>query len=251
MISRLPPLDCHAHIAPDVTADQLARLAPAIVFAVTRSPDEAKRVSRRTDQRVVWGLGAHPSFVAKGGEIDLELLRSLLPRFAMLGEIGLDRRSGHLDRQIAGLRRVLEAVRDQPVVLSVHSSGCVNELLGLLEESPHHGVILHWFTGSTEELDRAYRLGCYFSVNAAMDLEQISQIPGDRLLPETDYPATRRRGGRLPGDTSALESLIANADGSTTEDVRRQLYRNLRTLLLASGAIDRVPTTVSDLLLLA
>src|SRR5450759_5976071 len=47
----LPPLDCHAHIASDVTARQLARLAPAIVFAVTRSPREAEAVSLRSERR--------------------------------------------------------------------------------------------------------------------------------------------------------------------------------------------------------
>lgn len=245
-----PPLDCHAHISPDVTGDQLARLAPAIIFAVTRSPDEARCVVRRRDQHVVWGLGAHPSYVAKGGEVDLSLLHRLLPHFALLGEIGLDRRSGHLDRQTAGLRRVLEAIREEPVVLSLHSSGCIDKLLDMLEVVPHPGVVLHWFTGTPEQLDRASRLGCYFSVNVGMDLRLISQVPPNRLLPETDYPATRRRGCQLPGDLAALESAVVSIHDTTIEDVRMQWYRNLRTLMLDSGAIDRLPSTVSDLLLL-
>ncbi|NEC91795.1 hypothetical protein [Streptomyces sp. SID12501] len=32
----LPPLDCHAHIAPDVTPAQIDALHGAVVFAVTR-----------------------------------------------------------------------------------------------------------------------------------------------------------------------------------------------------------------------
>jgi len=41
----LPPLDCHAHIAPDVTASQLDGLGSALIFAVTRSLDEARFVA--------------------------------------------------------------------------------------------------------------------------------------------------------------------------------------------------------------
>ncbi|MBE0418390.1 MAG: TatD family hydrolase, partial [Coriobacteriia bacterium] len=127
MIS-LPLLDCHAHIAPDATADQLARLAPSVVFAVTRSPEEARRVVGRSDQRVVWGLGAHPALVAKGGGLDPGELIELLPRFAFVGEIGLDRRSGRMDRQVEFLRCVLEALGGHPAMVSIHSNGAVNEV---------------------------------------------------------------------------------------------------------------------------
>jgi len=249
-VIQLPALDCHAHIAPDVTADQLARLVPSVVFAVTRWPDEAKQVAYRKDQRIVWGLGVHPSRVARGETPDLAAVRELLPQFALVGEIGLDRRSGNLALQVSVLRQVLSLATDQPVILSVHSNGAVDELLELLEEAPRTGVVLHWFNGAPSQIDRAVRLGCYFSVNAAMEPTKLLQIPSDRLLPETDYPATRRHGGRLPGDTGTTERLLADLSGSSVEDVRHQSYRNLRAVLLSSGAIDRVSATISDLVLL-
>ncbi len=56
----LPRLDCHAHIAPDVTPAQVAALGGAIVFAVTRSPAEAAAAARRRDDTIIWGYGAHP-----------------------------------------------------------------------------------------------------------------------------------------------------------------------------------------------
>ena len=247
----LPPLDCHAHIASDVTARQLARLAPAIVFAVTRSPREAEAVSLRSDQRVIWGCEVHPSYVAKGGEVDMTLLRSLVPGFALLGEIGLDRRSGHLDRQTQVLTRLLEVVKDEPVLLSLHSSGCVEELLALLETHPHPGSVLHWFTGDERQVARAARLGCYFSVNTSMKESLLRQIPFDRLLPETDYPVSRASKDSLPGDTGHLEKLIAQLHNTEREAVRAQWYKNLRTVSLATGAVDRMPRTITDLLLVA
>lgn len=54
-------------------------------------------------------------------------------------------------------------------------------------------VIFHWFSGSGNELVRARKAGCYFSVNEMMLATRrgrayAKQIPEDRLLLETDAP---------------------------------------------------------------
>jgi len=83
-------LDCHAHIAPDVTSAQLTSLGEAHVFAMTRSFDEAAAVVTRYDPVLTWGLGVHPGVPAARAAYDSERFRSLLPRFALVGEMGLD-----------------------------------------------------------------------------------------------------------------------------------------------------------------
>src|SRR5438105_11838523 len=62
--SDLPPLDCHAHIAPDVTKSQIGALKGAIIFAMTRSPAEAGAAARRSDATILWAFGAHPGVPA-------------------------------------------------------------------------------------------------------------------------------------------------------------------------------------------
>ncbi len=57
----LPSLDCHAHIAPDVTRHQLDTLGHTHIFAVTRSLSEAEEVAERVDSRLTWGIGIHPA----------------------------------------------------------------------------------------------------------------------------------------------------------------------------------------------
>ena len=74
-------------------------------------------------------------------------------------------------------------------------------------------------------------------------------MPRDLVLPETDYPSTASRGVRRPGDISKLESMLADMYGESTEKVRQRFYRNLRTLALASGAIERFPERLADRLL--
>ncbi|MHB9149817.1 MAG: TatD family hydrolase [Thermoleophilia bacterium] len=246
----LPTLDCHAHIAPNVTQKQLSKLAPAVVFAVTRSPAEAREVAKRADERVIWGAGLHPSYVGSGGDFDVQAFRGLLTDFAFVGEVGLDRRSGDMDRQVRVLESLLAMLEDQPVLISIHSSGCVEEVLDLLERHVHSGAILHWFTGNEKHQKRAAQMGCYFSVNSAMDESLLTTIPFDRILPETDYPAIKKS-KVLPGDTTNIEALIAKLHHTDVDFVRRQFYRNLRVLALATKAIDRMPSAVSDLLLIA
>jgi TatD DNase family protein len=83
-----------------------------------------------------------------------------------------------------------------------------------------------------------------------MSDEAIRRLPSERMLPETDFPATiRRRGGTKPGDTRGLETRIAEMLGTSQEWVRWSWYRNLRAVALASGAIERLPDALADHLL--
>lgn len=245
----LPALDCHAHMAPDVTEEQLAALGEVTIFAVTRSLEESEEIAHRADRRVVWGCGVHPGLESARRAYDAERLRKFLRHFVLIGEIGLDRRSGKLDEQMTVFRSILSAIQGAPVLASVHSAGCTREIVQIMAESPHAGTILHWFLGTAEEIHAAARLGCYFSVNSAMPNETLRLMPRDLVLPETDYPATADRGVRRPGDISKLESKLAAIYGDSAENVRWRFYRNLRTLALASGAIERLPEQLADRLL--
>lgn len=248
--TELPPLDCHAHLAPDVTQKQIRALGGAVVFAVTRSLAEAELVAGRTDETLVWGCGVHPGVAKARQAFDEDRMRELLGNFALVGEVGLDRSAGRLDDQLRVFEGVLRAAQDSPVLVSVHSAGCTNQVVDLIERLPHSGLILHWFLGASTEVERATRAGCYFSVNSAMGEELLRCIPRDRMLPETDFPSTARRGGgRVPGDTSRLEQRIAAIQAEAAERVRWRWYRNLRALALASGAIDRFPDALADRLI--
>lgn len=247
----LPSLDCHAHISPDASDQDLAALQGAVVFGVSRSLDESERVVNRIGHTsVVWGCGVHPGATGAVSEYDHERMLSLLDRFCLVGEIGLDKRAPSPRHQANVFKSILLAISGRPVLVSIHSNGCVDDVLTLIRESPHPGLILHWFLGDEQAISRATRLGCYFSVNAAMPSETLVRIPFERMLPETDFPAIRRRGGAsAPGDTSSLEERVGQIRGESPDVIRRAFYRNLRALSIASGAIERLPSTIADRLL--
>lgn len=245
--SDLPSLDCHAHIAPDVTRAQLDTLGHAHVFAVTRSLSEAEAVATRVDSCLTWGIGVHPGVSAARTSYSPDKFRRLLPRFALVGEVGLDRR-GDRGEQEQILSDVLDACTERPVLISIHSTGRVGQVINLVKTRPHPGVILHWFLGTSDQLTQAIACGAHFSVNNAMSDEYLNAMPRDRVLTETDFPARQVR-ARVPGETSSVEIRLARAWRMPKEEVRYQLWTNLKRLAVDSGAIDAVSDTLADTLL--
>ncbi|MCB2178199.1 MAG: TatD family hydrolase [Actinomycetales bacterium] len=240
-LSELPPLDCHAHIAPDVTGPQIARLNGALVFAMTRTPGEARAAARRSDPTLAWGFGAHPGLPDAISRVNAPMLREVVEAHVVIGEIGLDRR-GPDGPQREALEAILDACRGRAVVLSLHSSGRTRQTLDVLRQHPHPGVVLHWFNGTPDEISEAVELGCYFSVNNAMTDARLLQIPPGRMLPETDFPSSRKTTlASKPGDTRPLEERLARRAGRQVTAIRHDFYRALANLLAASGARSRMP----------
>lgn len=234
----LPPLDTHTHLAPDVTETQLGRLGSAQIFGMTLSLAEADYVRPRIDENVMWALGAHPTAYRDLAAFDVRVFSRLIAHFALVGEIGLDFRGGR--RQVEVFTDILRVAADHQVLLSVHSTGMVGQVLEALAARPQSGTILHWFGGTPVEVASAVDLGCYFSVNTAMTDEVLASLPVDRVLPETDYPAARQTGAKKPGDTAGAELRLAKLWDLEPEIVRHQLYRNLRDLARSTALLDRV-----------
>ena len=130
----------------------------------------------------------------------LEQLVLFVHQAPFVGEVGLDFAPRHEDtreEQIAVFDAALDACTGGGKVISIHAVRSVSVVLNMLEA---HGTcasnecILHWFSGTSDELTRAIRLGCYFSINPRMFATKrgrayVRAIPRERLLLETDMPA--------------------------------------------------------------
>jgi TatD DNase family protein len=245
----LPRLDCHAHIAPDVTDRQVQALGDAFIFAVTRSLAEAAHVHNGRHPQVIWGCGVHPRLTQAISDYDERRFRALVERFAFVGEIGLDAACADLQQQLKVLGSILEVISAMPVMCSLHSAGAADEVVDLLAEYRPRGPILHWFTGNQGLISKAAALGCAFSVNAAMTDQQLLVLPRDRVLPETDFPGTR--GVKRPGDITALEERLGRLWGESPAKTRLQFFQNLRDLALRSGTLERLPEGLADMMIAA
>lgn len=235
---------CHIDLYPDPDA-LLARLARERVYvlAVTTSPlawNGTRRLIGDTP-RVRVALGLHPQVVYER-HAEIDLLCSLVPETKYIGEIGLDGSEGYRNSFAVQQRVLVQALAACEVnggrIISLHSRRAAKEVLDAIEAHPRCGTpVLHWFSGSLIELDRAIKLGCWFSVGPGMLGSQkgyrlASAMPRDRVLTETDGPFARSKLGPLmPWDVKNAERVLAKLWKCGDSTVRRTLTQNLRRLV--------------------
>jgi TatD DNase family protein len=234
---------CHLDLYPDPTAAAAAcRDQGHHVLSVTTTP----RAWRGTvalakgAPRVRTALGLHPQ-IAHERHGELALFEALLPETRYVGEVGLDgspELRSHQEVQRRCFDRILAACAlGGGRVLTVHSRRATDAVLDALERRPGAGtMILHWFTGSRRELERAIGLGCWFSVGPAMvrsarGREVLAAMPPDRVLTETDGPfATGQKGPLGPGEVAAAVAACGTSWRLPSDEAEGRLAANLRRL---------------------
>ncbi|WP_394805671.1 Qat anti-phage system TatD family nuclease QatD [Ralstonia mannitolilytica] len=190
-------------------------------------------------------LGLHPEIVeSKSAERDL--LLSYVSQTRFVGEVGLDgspKFRASLPVQEDIFRAVIaECERQGGRIISLHSRGATTKVLDVLERYPLAGSpILHWFSGSNRELQRAIELGCWFSVGPAMlagakGRELLGKMPAERVLPETDGPfATVNNAPLMPWEALNIAPVLSEAWGTHVGNTVQKLEQNLERLLSATA----------------
>lgn len=236
-------LHCHIDLYPDPKAilDE-AEARGAFVLAVTTTPKAwrgtRKLVGERARIRVA--LGLHPELIAERYS-EVELLCALMPEARYIGEIGLDGSPAHrasIDRQVKVFDRILaECERLGGRILTIHSRGAADGVLDALERYPRAGLpILHWFSGSAKQLERAGSLGCWFSVGPAMlrsakGRDLAAAMPLERLLTETDAPFARLGDRPLyPWEATNCVPELAEMHGLDQPQMLGVIKRNLKAM---------------------
>ena len=227
-------MDLHAHIDTGIEAAELSALQ-AIVFAVTRSLDEAEQALKRSDGTTIWGVGCHPGLVGVQKAFNAERFQALVEMTPYVGELGLDGSSRvPMKLQRHTLASALGVLQRSPRITSLHSYKATSEILSLIADCPQPGLILHWWLGTASETARAIELGCYFSVNrsSVRRRDLLAQIPLDRVLPETDHPfGDKGRGPRRPGEVGHVEAALAEFHGLNTEEIRIRTWQTLASIV--------------------
>lgn len=240
--------DAHLHLGWFADPGAVARGVDAL--AVTVSPGEYLRLrgALASESGVTLAVGLHPWWVRDAADADA--LCELLPDVRWVGEVGLDaapRHAGTWDAQLAAFERICRtcaATSDPPTpkVLSIHAARAAGTVLDVLERTEtarRCRCVLHWFSGSTEELWRAVRLGCWFSLGerslaTRRGREYARILPAERLLTETDLPETEGSPATAVDVVASLErtlSGIAAARKTSPAEVRALIEANSRSLL--------------------
>lgn len=177
------------------------------------------------------------------------IARALLQR-AEATKTGLDKAKELLRRvdwiraaKLAAGPAISLALGLPPIGLAGEAIGAVGRLLrgGADKEDVQSAVagtpILHWFSGTQGELERAIRLGCWFSIGPAMlagnkGKQLACAMPRDRVLTETDGPFTKKGDASLmPWDVLDAERELARMWELGDKETQALLLTNLRRLV--------------------
>ncbi|MDX1757929.1 MAG: TatD family hydrolase [Marinobacter sp.] len=200
----------------------------------------------RAHKNIYYCLGIHPWYVDEHDDQALSQLRQRLedqPEGCVaLGECGLDRIHGELDRQQPWFEAQVELARDLDWPLVIHSVRTHDEVLVTLKRvGPRAPVLVHGFSGSKEQASKLVDQGCYLGVGGVITHERasktrtaIAQMPLEALVLETDAP-DMPPAGVAKGDNSPvnLERVLAALCELRTESearIREALAANVRAL---------------------
>jgi len=244
-------IDFHCHLDlykdPELAAEDAHR-AGIYVLSVTTTPKAWRKTSAlaKGRPRIRTALGIHPE-VAHQRLSELPLFEALAPETRYIGEVGLDGSPAYrsfAEQQLQAFEFALStAAKLGGKIITIHSRRAADEVLTVLRRHPDAGVpILHWFTGTKGQLERAIAQDCWFSVGPAMlrsakGKEIAKIIPKDRVLTETDGPFTMDKSRPLqPADAWRAVEGLAGLWEKPVAEAADQLRRNLRALASAESS---------------
>ncbi len=195
-------MHCHVDLMPSMTDFANDALKANMgLLAVTTTPKayEKEITVLRPFPNVRVALGLHPQLIGERYS-EIIIVEKHLEDAHYIGEIGLDFNKqfyNSKDKQLDAFERIIKRCGELGgKVLSIHSVHADKPTLDVIEKYSAHKqniIILHWFSGTQKQLQRAVQFGCYFSINSAMIKSEngtriIQGIPVDRMLLESDAP---------------------------------------------------------------
>ncbi|MCC6485684.1 MAG: TatD family hydrolase [Armatimonadetes bacterium] len=258
-------IDSHCHLNDpqfnDDVVETLERAREAGVEAcLVAGYDRAssQRAEEMATHPLIWiALGVHPHDAsairedANWGQLLIEKLRAH-PRVAAVGEMGLDYHYNFSPRDVQreAFRAQIQIARQLNLPVTIHSRAAEDEVMDTLvgEGVPEAGAVLHAFTGSQVQLQRALEMGLLIGVGGMVTFKKaddlralISRVPLDRLLLETDAPYLTPhpfRGRRNePAFLVHVVAALAQLFDCTEEQIDRQTTDNaLRVFTHMRGA---------------
>jgi len=197
--------DTHFHLdlmpSPEETARQI-ELNGIYTIAVTNSPTVFFFTEKlASDKKYIRpALGLHPELVAERYK-EVEQFVQMISKTRFIGEIGLDNHNklpaDYQMQKKAFEKMVLSCADTCEKILTIHSRRAAQDVIDILGANFPGKIILHWYSDTMSQLQKAINNGYYFSINYPMlhsksGKEIIKRIPNERLLIETDGPFTKR-----------------------------------------------------------
>jgi len=245
-------IDAHAHLLgrdrEDIKEAQLrieraAELGVTII-AIAQVPriwEATLKLAEEHDNVFVALAAAHPDDSMTETFERLVTLCRDEPRVVGIGEIGLDYRQGKpsdIAKRKDQLREHIQIAREVNLPLVIHDGKATNDVLKILDEEAASDVggMIHFFTGTPKQAQRAIELGFFISFGgphtyAKPLAELVRSVPLDRILVETDSPMLappkhHKDEGNEPALVVDVVKGIAEVRGMDPEELREATTAN-------------------------
>ncbi len=160
-------------------------------------------------------VGLHPLYNNENTERFANFMSENVEKIAGIGEIGLDKKyipnnEMEYGKQKKVFEYMLGLAEQFGKPTSIHSRGCVDDVLDILQSYNIQGNLLHWFAGSKKQLRMATDMGCYVSYGPVLVYSEdkrslLRDTLKELVLVETDGPV---RYGRCFQDQVSLPSFL-------------------------------------------
>jgi TatD DNase family protein len=204
-------IDSHVNLhAPQFAEDQAEVIARARAAGIALMVTISDKVSSfeavhaiAMDHDDIWAtVGTHPHEAKENPSLAARTLIDLAarPKVVGIGECGLDFHYDLSPRDIQAqvFRQHVAAARDTGLPLIVHTREADDVMGDILEDEYAKGpfkLLMHCYTSGPELAKRAEALGAWFSVSGIATFKAAEEVravirdmPGDRIIVETDCP---------------------------------------------------------------
>ena len=208
-----------------------------------------------SDERIFCGMGIHPHHASEASDEALGNVEDLShgTKVRAIGEIGLDYHYDFAPRDVQqkAFRAQLRIAKHRNLPVIVHNRESDDDLFRILDDEQDGSLrgVLHCFSGTPEQAERAVNLGFHVSFTGNITFktstlsETVSSVPMDKLMIETDAPymaPVPHRGKRNePAFVRLVAEKIADLRGLSLETVlattsgTAQRFFNITAILFA------------------
>lgn len=243
-------VDTHCHIHEpydlpigDVTdrAQEAGVMSMICVGTSEESSHQAVKFSRFREG-IYASIGVHPHETKEGYD-EIAKLAGTSEKIVAVGEIGLDYFYTHSPRetQIAALKAQIEVALKHDLPIIFHVREAFDDFWPIFDSYQGIKGVLHSFTDSKENMQKAIEKGLYIGVNGISTFtkdetqkDMFDAIPLDRILFETDAPfltPTPYRGKvNEPAYVKVVAEYHAQRRGISLEEISEASTQNARAL---------------------
>ena len=222
-------IDTHCHLDfPDYNDDRAAVLAAAKSAGIAKmvnigcdlKSSQASVALAEQHPEIFAAVGFHPHDAKNYDDRAEQQLRELANNFKVvaIGEVGLDyyRDRSPRDVQREVFIRQMRLARELGLPLVIHIRDAYEEAIDMLiaEKAYEGNVVLHCFSGTLKDAQRALDYGMYLSFGGVLTFnnsrtpELVQQVPLEQILLETDAPFLTPHPHRGTRNQPAMVALV-------------------------------------------